>query len=663
MTAGIGPISTGTAVASGARWEERTVRLFEGERGLGAGIVGVLALAFVTVLDRFLSVPNLYARPLDALVHASAEFLAGSVTWLVCWSLLALGIRATRALSPPGGPRTASRVALAVLFGIALGAAGCNVVPRYSAYWRVAPPLAWWLGSMVAGVAVSALVFRALRSPIPARARPIGALILLIALGLHWSSLRNDWQRYGNLLALVQGVTPVLVAVGATLVSTPRAVHAASGRAAMALCVASVFLLAIAKPGDSTRRAVLVSGATAKHWILRAAWPALDRDGDGAPRMFWGTDPDDHDPKVTAFLGPVLATPEAVERVEVATGTAAPTNVLFVVIDTVRTDSFAGALARNAGLRAAYAPFATFKNYSSCSSRTYLVLAQLLDGFRCDPRRASGTDARSLVGILRSRGYRDELLTYYPPTVGFQKTTRIVDDRELVEAATRTIRAASTGPRAVFVHLKGGHAEYDAPGSTPRERYENQLARSLGQVAELAGVAASDRWSMVVVGDHGEAFGEHESVAHATTLYEEVLRTPLLIRSPHFRGGESLEPLGCSDVTWQVLRGAGLTAGSVRPLPYQYALLDLARARGVRAQRDSIRSLRRGDFKLLWRPQLGIWEFYDLAQDGRELRSIAESHRAEFEALRAELVRLTETCTVPASSASSESAVAPQTAL
>ena len=37
---------------------------------------------------------------------------------------------------------------------------------------------------------------------------------------------------------------------------------------------------------------------------------------------------------------------------------------------------------------------------------------------------------------------------------------------------------------------------------------------------------------LIVSSDHGEAFGEHDMRLHAKTIYEELVRAPLLVRGP-----------------------------------------------------------------------------------------------------------------------------------
>jgi arylsulfatase A-like enzyme len=60
--------------------------------------------------------------------------------------------------------------------------------------------------------------------------------------------------------------------------------------------------------------------------------------------------------------------------------------------------------------------------------------------------------------------------------------------------------------------------------------YADQLvARVLQRLADL-GIA--DRTLVVVTADHGEAFGQHGRFFHGSTLYEEMIRIPLVVRFP-----------------------------------------------------------------------------------------------------------------------------------
>ena len=60
--------------------------------------------------------------------------------------------------------------------------------------------------------------------------------------------------------------------------------------------------------------------------------------------------------------------------------------------------------------------------------------------------------------------------------------------------------------------------------------YADALLADLLDDLDRLGVA--DRTVVVVTADHGEEFGEHGGWSHGTTLYDEVLRVPLIVRAP-----------------------------------------------------------------------------------------------------------------------------------
>jgi len=83
----------------------------------------------------------------------------------------------------------------------------------------------------------------------------------------------------------------------------------------------------------------------------------------------------------------------------------------------------------------------------------------------------------------------------------------------------------------------------DAARSTARQLYDaevrfvdSQLGKILRLLRELA---VYDDTLVVAASDHGEEFWEHGSFAHGRSLYDEVLRIPLVIKPP-WRGGPTI---------------------------------------------------------------------------------------------------------------------------
>jgi Flp pilus assembly protein TadD len=161
----------------------------------------------------------------------------------------------------------------------------------------------------------------------------------------------------------------------------------------------------------------------------------------------------------------------------------------------------------------------------------------------------------------------------------------------------------------------------------------------------------TERTVVVVVGDHGEALGEHGEPTHGVLLYEASLRVPLLLSAPGLLppGWVVEEPIGLADLapTLATLVGHSWTA------PHDGR--DLARALRDREEPpradlyaetlyptlfgwSALASLRRGDRKAIAAPRP---ELYDLGRDPAELANLWREGEegdllARLEALRRE---------------------------
>lgn len=103
-----------------------------------------------------------------------------------------------------------------------------------------------------------------------------------------------------------------------------------------------------------------------------------------------------------------------------------------------------------------------------------------------------------------------------------------------------------------FVHLMDGHAPYADEGETPFERYLNGLRRIDGELARLRRFLEeknlAERTTLVVFADHGEAFGEHGLTRHSKSLYEVMVRVPLLVHRSGLPAREVATPVSLIDL-------------------------------------------------------------------------------------------------------------------
>ena len=110
---------------------------------------------------------------------------------------------------------------------------------------------------------------------------------------------------------------------------------------------------------------------------------------------------------------------------------------------------------------------------------------------------------------------------------------------------------------------------FDAPAKEPIERYRQSTLYTDKFLAaldvELARLNLTDKTIFCVIGDHGEAFGEHGQSGHALIAFDEVLRIPFCLRAPFLvePGVKVSEPVSSVDLTPTLLGLLGFETETV----------------------------------------------------------------------------------------------------
>ncbi len=92
-----------------------------------------------------------------------------------------------------------------------------------------------------------------------------------------------------------------------------------------------------------------------------------------------------------------------------------------------------------------------------------------------------------------------------------------------------------------------------------RGRYDNNVAWIDHQLDRL--LTTLDPEDVVVIfSDHGEEFWDHGGFEHGHSLYDELLRVPLIVRAPGLPASRETAPVSLLDLAPTVLRAAGLPA-------------------------------------------------------------------------------------------------------
>ena len=284
-------------------------------------------------------------------------------------------------------------------------------------------------------------------------------------------------------------------------------------------------------------------------------------------------------------------------------------NVLIVSIDTLRRDhvsAYGYARSTTPHIDRLAEEGALFEDAISTSNWTLPAHMSLLTGLRPSAHQveddqdrlphAIGTLAESLTrrGYL-SAGYASHV--YLDETYGFDRgfATYEVDPRARASAITDSALAwlgndRGRQPFFLFLHYFDPHwdfappAPYDRrfaqqpidpavgtllelhryliPGTTMPDDvkeqvvalYDGEIAYTDAEIGRLIDALAASRelddTIVVVVSDHGEEFGEHDSFGHATHLHGEVLRVPFIVRYPPAIAAATrvMTPVALSDV-------------------------------------------------------------------------------------------------------------------
>ena len=183
------------------------------------------------------------------------------------------------------------------------------------------------------------------------------------------------------------------------------------------------------------------------------------------------------------------------------------------------------------------------------------------------------------------------------------------------------------------------------------DRFHNALAYADAQLGRLiAGLAAQGRWqdtALVLVADHGEAFYEHGLPTHGTTVLEEQVRVPMLLRLPGEAPRVVVEPVSVLDALPTVYRAMGLPRHGA--LQGRDDVLEPSYAGGARPLFFSIQGMTHedgileGNWKLIVNHDRRESALFDLARDPGERYNLvldAEDRRLALDATLARFLAL-----------------------
>jgi arylsulfatase A-like enzyme/Flp pilus assembly protein TadD len=288
-----------------------------------------------------------------------------------------------------------------------------------------------------------------------------------------------------------------------------------------------------------------------------------------------------------------------------------------------------------------------------------------------------GEDVWTLAELLHEAGYATGAFVssvVLDSTYGLDRGFDVYDDElagepdsarfEVERSGERTVSAALSwlaerdeGPFFAWVHLFDPHTPYRPPAEYAArfdDPYDGEIAYTDDQLARLLDWLEStgrrERTAVVVVGDHGEGFGEHGEADHGLFVYGATIRVPLIVDTPGLttRGRVVPEHVQVIDVYPTILDLAGLPEEAGIQGVNLSPALDGATIEHPAVYGES----RYGQIGYGWAPLRylidGRWKFieapeqelYDLEADPGELENLIAREPDEALSLRVRLLRL-----------------------
>ncbi len=288
----------------------------------------------------------------------------------------------------------------------------------------------------------------------------------------------------------------------------------------------------------------------------------------------------------------------------------------------------------------------------------------------------------SIAQILQRSGYRtvavlnDDVTDYFQEKFGYIKgfdfyysnnSSKITADPQLKRrtitakrvnkvAVEELDRMPSDRPFFMWIHHFDPHGPYydtetNIWGKNDIDYYDGEVAyadRYVGEFLDaLEEKGLADNTVVIVSADHGEAFGEHGTRFHGLSGYDEEIRVPLVMHVPGMKHQWISENVGLADIVPTLLDLVGIrtehvfSGDSLLPLifdgPWEpdREVVSMTWRYSLSGERnDSLKTVVRGRFKLIYDEIHMHYKMFDLQADPGEVRNIADDEPERFREMK-----------------------------
>jgi arylsulfatase A-like enzyme len=245
--------------------------------------------------------------------------------------------------------------------------------------------------------------------------------------------------------------------------------------------------------------------------------------------------------------------------------------------------------------------------------------------------------------------YFDAHTPYIPPPAYCRYFGKVKTDIIMKHWSPKTDLSYCTAESSIMFSIIDGNHQL-----TPEEkelfisRYDAEiryLDHCLGLLLKrLKDLKVYDNTLIIITSDHGEAFGEHSLVSHGRTLYEELLRVPLIIKYPsnELQRGAVEKRVSLVDLFPTILSfldypiPSGIDGENLGSSNHPVIAEWYHKWWDPEKYRRDLKTLYQGKLKYIWASN-GLNELYDLESDPGEENNLIEKFSSKAQEMQSTL--------------------------
>lgn len=453
----------------------------------------------------------------------------------------------------------------------------------------------------------------------------------------------------------------------------------------IALATLTLALVASAMQFSASDYLVLFEKSTWSRKLASLSRSAVDLDGDGHSLILGGGDCQDRNPLVNPgsidipengvdddctdgdlTLEKILAVGRPMSAPLAGAAAARPSHIFLFTVDTLRADHLgAYGYERNTSphLNDMAQDAVVFERAFSQGNNTATSFPSLMTGrypsgspwsFEPAEQHSRGwpflhdENNLTLPEVLRAAGFRTAAIMRGAVALatgldqGLER--KVLDPADPVSAFSQVLDESRGVPLFAWIHLDHPHDPYVPRalpfGSSPMDAYDAEILdadRIIG--GALDEIRRRGLWEtslVAITSDHGEEFGEHGGRFHASTLYNEQIHVPLIVRFPQYPSQRVTRNVQLVDLMPTIAESVGQALSSVdgrsllSHIPFDESVAYSEQYDGSLRRRALIQ----GRHKLIQRIRTNTFELYDLSADPGETKNLIDSQPEVGQRLR-----------------------------